>query len=429
MKWLKGSKADILKDLATDQRSNNNQQQIIDQQVAAILKEVSETGDAAVVKFTETFDQVLLDELEISAKTVDFALDLVEPEVISALEAAKDNIISYHRQQKQVPFVDANRVGVIRGQLVIPLERVAVYVPGGTAAYPSSVLMNVLPAKIAGVKEIIMVTPPGKDGIPPVILAAAKIAGVDRIFQVGGAQAIAAVAYGTETIPQVDKIVGPGNIYVATAKKMVYGQVAIDMIAGPSEIGVIADENANPDYIAADLLSQAEHDVLARAILVTNDVKLGEKVEAAVAAQLKTLPRRAIAEAAIRDFGRIVLCNTTEEMFELMNAVAPEHLEVQVTDPMSYLGAIKNAGSIFLGEYASEPVGDYFAGTNHVLPTSGTARFFSPLGVYDFVKHSQFTYYTKEALQEDQKAITTLARKEGLEAHARAIDIRFEEEN
>ncbi|WP_265455348.1 histidinol dehydrogenase [Enterococcus sp. HY326] len=429
MKWLKGSKADILTDLATDQRSSNNQQQIIDQQVAAILKEVSETGDAAVVKFTETFDQVLLDDLEISAKTVDLALDLVEPEVISALEAAKANIISYHQQQKQVPFVDANRVGVIRGQLVIPLERVAVYVPGGTAAYPSSVLMNVLPAKIAGVKEIIMVTPPGKDGIPPVILSAAKIAGVDRIFQVGGAQAIAAVAYGTETIPQVDKIVGPGNIYVATAKKMVYGQVAIDMIAGPSEIGVIADENANPDYIAADLLSQAEHDVLARAILVTNDVKLGEKVEAAVAAQLKTLPRRAIAEAAIRDFGRIVLCNTTEEMFELMNAVAPEHLEVQVTDPMSYLGAIKNAGSIFLGEYASEPVGDYFAGTNHVLPTSGTARFFSPLGVYDFVKHSQFTYYTKEALQEDQKAITTLARKEGLEAHARAIDIRFEEEN
>ncbi|MHC5249563.1 histidinol dehydrogenase [Enterococcus sp. LJL90] len=429
MKWLKGSKADILTDLATDQRSSNDQQQIIDQQVAAILKEVSETGDAAVVKFTETFDQVLLDELEISAKTVDLALDLVEPEVISALEAAKANIISYHQQQKQVPFVDANRVGVIRGQLVIPLERVAVYVPGGTAAYPSSVLMNVLPAKIAGVKEIIMVTPPGKDGIPPVILAAAKIAGVDRIFQVGGAQAIAAVAYGTETIPQVDKIVGPGNIYVATAKKMVYGQVAIDMIAGPSEIGVIADENANPDYIAADLLSQAEHDVLARAILVTNDVKLGEKVEAAVAAQLKTLPRRAIAEAAIRDFGRIVLCNTTVEMFELMNAVAPEHLEVQVTDPMSYLGTIKNAGSIFLGEYASEPVGDYFAGTNHVLPTSGTARFFSPLGVYDFVKHSQFTYYTKEALQEDQKAITTLARKEGLEAHARAIDIRFEEEN
>lgn len=429
MKWLKGSKADILTDLATDQRSSNDQQQIIDQQVAAILKEVSETGDAAVVKFTETFDQVLLDELEISAKTVDLALDLVEPEVISALEAAKANIISYHQQQKQVPFVDANRVGVIRGQLVIPLERVAVYVPGGTAAYPSSVLMNVLPAKIAGVKEIIMVTPPGKDGIPPVILAAAKIAGVDRIFQVGGAQAIAAVAYGTETIPQVDKIVGPGNIYVATAKKMVYGQVAIDMIAGPSEIGVIADENANPDYIAADLLSQAEHDVLARAILVTNDVKLGGKVEAAVAAQLKTLPRRAIAEAAIRDFGRIVLCNTTEEMFELMNAVAPEHLEVQVTDPMSYLGAIKNAGSIFLGEYASEPVGDYFAGTNHVLPTSGTARFFSPLGVYDFVKHSQFTYYTKEALLEDQKAITTLARKEGLEAHARAIDIRFEEEN
>lgn len=429
MKWLTGSKAEILADLATDQRSNNQQQQIIDQQVAEILTAVENQGDQALINFTKQFDSVDLDKLEVSEKEMDLSLELVEADVIVALKAAKENIISYHEQQKQVPFVDANRVGVIRGQLVLPLERVAVYVPGGTAAYPSSVLMNVLPAKIAGVKEIIMVTPPGKDGIPPVILAAAKIAGVDRIFQVGGAQAVAAVAYGTQTIPKVDKIVGPGNIYVATAKKMVYGQVAIDMIAGPSEIGVIADNSANPAFVAADLLSQAEHDVLARAVLVTDDVAFGEAVEKEIEAQVKTLPRRAIAEASIKEFGRIVLCQTKAEMFELMNAVAPEHLEVQVEDPMSWLGAIKNAGSIFLGAYASEPVGDYFAGTNHVLPTSGTARFFSPLGVYDFVKHSQFTYYTKEALKEDQQAITTLARKEGLEAHARAIDIRFEEEN
>lgn len=430
MKWLKGSKEEILQDLQNDQRSASNAQQSIERQVEEILLNVQENGDTALIEYTAKFDQVTIQHLQVTAEEIRQAYDAVEPEVITALEGAKENIISYHENQKQVPFIDTKRPGVIRGQLVLPLERVAVYVPGGTAAYPSSVLMNVLPAKIAGVDEIIMVTPPGKTGIPDVILAAAKIAGVDKIYRVGGAQAIAAVAYGTETIPQADKIVGPGNIYVATAKKKVYGQVAIDMIAGPSEIGVIADSEADPFYIAADLLSQAEHDVMARAILVTSSERLGQAVEEEIARQLENLSRKAIAEQSVRDFGRIILCETTAEMFELMNAVAPEHLEVQVADPMSWLGSIRNAGSIFLGQYASEPAGDYFAGTNHVLPTSGTARFFSPLGVYDFIKHSQFTYYTKEALEKDSSAIMTLARKEGLDAHANAIDIRlFEEEN
>lgn len=425
MRWLKGSREAILADIQQDQRSNDEKQKEIDARVADILRTVQEKGDQALIDYTEKFDGIRLESLQVTETSIQNAYDTVEPEVLEALRAAKENIISYHENQKQVPFVDTKRPGVIRGQLVLPLERVAVYVPGGTAAYPSSVLMNVLPAKIAGVKEIIMMTPPGKEGIPAVILAAAKIAGVDKIYQVGGAQAIAACAYGTETIPRVDKIVGPGNIYVATAKKMVYGQVAIDMIAGPSEIGVIADENADALNIAADLLSQAEHDMMARAILVTNSERLGKAVEDEVKRQLQTLPRKAIAAKAMHDFGRIILCDTLEEMFELMNAVAPEHLEVQVEDPMSWLGAIKNAGSIFLGAYASEPVGDYFAGTNHVLPTSGTARFFSPLGVYDFIKHSQFTYYTKQALVEDSKMITTLARKEGLEAHARAVEMRL----
>lgn len=428
MKWLKGTPDEILRSLKDDQRSSADNQQVIDAQVSEIIAQVIETGDAALKEFSEKFDRVRLDHLEVSAAEITAAYERVEAPVIEALLAAKENILSYHRKQKQEAFVDSERPGVIRGQLVLPLERVGVYVPGGTAAYPSSVLMNVLPAKIAGVKDIIMVTPPSAAGIPDVILAAAQIAGVDRIFQVGGAQGVAALAYGTESIPQVDKIVGPGNIYVATAKKQVFGQVAIDMIAGPSEVGIIADDSANPAYVAADLLSQAEHDVLARAILVTNSEDFGQRVDQAIIDQLKTLPRRAIAEKAVQDFGRIVLVDTIDEMFDIMNQIAPEHLEVQLEDPMSYLHEIKNAGSVFLGAYASEPVGDYFAGTNHVLPTSGTARFYSPLGLYDFVKHTQFTYYTKAALAEDRSAITTLARKEGLEAHARAIDIRFEGE-
>ena len=306
------------------------------------------------------------------------------------------------------------------------MARVGLYVPGGTAAYPSTIMMTALPAKIAGVKEIIMVTPPQKDGINPAVLGAAKLAGVDAVYQVGGAQGVAALAYGTEQIPKVDKIVGPGNIYVATAKRQVFGQVDIDMIAGPSEIGVIADESANPVHLAADLLSQAEHDPRARAIMVTNSEKLANLVSDEVECQLSQLPRESIARPAIENNSYIAVMDSVEDMFTVMNEVAPEHLEIQLPDPMEYMSMVENAGSVFLGRYASEPLGDYVGGTNHVLPTSGTAKFSSPLGVYDFVKRISFTQFSRERLQEVAKDITTLARTEGLEAHARAIEVRFE---
>ncbi|WP_207694487.1 histidinol dehydrogenase [Enterococcus sp. DIV0212c] len=425
MKWLTGNTSEILLELANENQLTQEDNRQVEEQVQQIIQNVIQNGDQALREFSETFDQVTLNNLFITEETIDRGYQQVEKEVITALEVAKENIISYHQKQKQYDFMDTEKAGVLRGQLVQPLNRVGVYVPGGTAAYPSSVLMNVLPAKIAGVEEIIMVTPPSTDGIPDVILAAAKIAGVDKIFQVGGAQAIAALAYGTETVPKVDKIVGPGNIYVATAKKQVFGVVGIDMIAGPSEIGILADETANPTYVAADLLSQAEHDTLARAILVTDSVVFAEQVEKEVYRQLQTLPRKKIAEKAIKDHGRIIIVSSITEMFTIINEIAPEHLEVQLPDPISYLHEIKNAGSIFLGEYASEPVGDYLSGTNHVLPTSGTAKFYSPLGVYDFVKYSQVTYYTKEALAQTKEAIAILARKEGLEAHARAVECRF----
>ena len=428
MKWITGSKSDILAVLQEKHRGAQQSNQKIENQVQEIIQEVSQNGDEALRKFSQAFDDVELDAFEVSKEAIEAGYKCVEKDVIAALEQAKENIISYHKKQKQYDFMDTEKTGVIRGQLVLPLNRVGVYVPGGTAAYPSSVLMNVLPAKIAGVNEIVMVTPPTTQGIPDVILAAAKIAEVDKIYQVGGAQAVAALAFGTETIPKVDKIVGPGNIYVATAKKQVFGLVGIDMIAGPSEIGVLADDSANPTYIAADLLSQAEHDTLARAILVTNSTELGEKVEQEVERQLEKLPRKKIAQQSIEDYGQIIVTQTVQDMFEVMNEIAPEHLEVQLDDPMSYLHEIKNAGSIFLGAYASEPVGDYLSGTNHVLPTSGTAKFYSPLGVYDFVKYSQVTYYTKEALAKTKDSIALLARKEGLEAHARAVECRFEEE-
>ncbi|MDR0921344.1 MAG: histidinol dehydrogenase [Lactobacillales bacterium] len=428
MKWLTGDKEAILAEISLNQRATNEGLQEIENRVKTILQTVREKGEHALQDYSEEFDKVAIDSLEVSPDQMESAYARVPQEVLEALEGAKKNILSYHEHQKQSGFIDTSRKGVLRGQLVLPLERVGVYVPGGTAAYPSSVLMNVLPAKIAGVKEIIMVTPPSVAGIPDVILAAAKIAGVSRIFQVGGAQAVAALAYGTSSIPKVDKIVGPGNIYVATAKKLVYGEVAIDMIAGPSEIGVLADASANPTYVAADLLSQAEHDVLARALLVTNSAEWAKEVEKEIERQLETLPREKIARAAVDNQGFVIVVETIEEMFEVMNALAPEHLEIQLENPLQYLGEVKNAGSVFLGAYASEPVGDYFAGTNHVLPTNGTSRFYSPLGVYDFVKHTEFTYYTKESLGEDRKSITTLARTEGLEAHARAIDIRFREE-
>ncbi|EOH92982.1 histidinol dehydrogenase [Enterococcus haemoperoxidus ATCC BAA-382] len=426
MKWLVGETTEILAALNEDAELTQEDNQHVEEQVRQIIKQVIENGDQALKEYSKRFDQVELEDLLVSEEAINLGYQRVEDEVIEALEAAKENIISYHKKQKQYDFMDTEKRGVLRGQLVLPLARIGVYVPGGTASYPSSVLMNVLPAKIAGVKEIIMVTPPSSNSIPDVILAAAKIAGVDKIFQIGGAHSIAALAYGTQTVPKVDKIVGPGNIYVATAKKQVFGVVGIDMIAGPSEIGILADQTANPTYIAADLLSQAEHDTLARAILVTDSTKLAEQVEKEIYRQLDTLPRKKIAEVAIKNHGLIIIASTVEAMFTIMNEIAPEHLEVQLADPISYLHEIKNAGSIFLGEYASEPVGDYFSGTNHVLPTSGTAKFYSPLGVYDFVKYSQVTYYTKEALAQAKDAIALLARKEGLEAHARAIECRFD---
>ncbi|MGM0218244.1 histidinol dehydrogenase [Enterococcus sp. AZ126] len=426
MKWLTGETSEILKAIEASAQVTQEDNQQVEEQVRKIIQQVIENGDQALKDYSEKFDQVKLHELSLSKETIDLGYQRVEKEVIKALEKAKENIVSYHEKQKQYDFMDTEKLGVLRGQLVLPLARVGVYVPGGTAAYPSSVLMNVLPAKIAGVREIVMVTPPSINGIPDVILAAAKIAGVDKIFQIGGAQGIAALAYGTETVPKVDKIVGPGNIYVATAKKQVFGSVGIDMIAGPSEIGILADDAADPTYIAADLLSQAEHDTLARVILVTTSAKLAEQVEKEIYQQLQTLPRKEIAEKAIENHGLIIIASTVDAMFTIMNEIAPEHLEVQMANPISYLHEIKNAGSIFLGEYASEPVGDYFSGTNHVLPTSGTAKFYSPLGVYDFVKYSQVTYYTKEALADAKESIALLARKEGLEAHARAVECRFD---
>lgn len=400
----------------------------VEEVVKAILADVKENGDRALAHYTEKFDHVALSEFRLSAADIENGFQQTAPEVIEALELAKANIVSFHEKQKQTGFVDAEKSGVIRGQLVLPMETVGIYVPGGTARYPSSVLMNALPARIAGVKRIVMVTPSGPEGIPSAILAAAKIAGVDEIYQIGGAQAIAALAYGTESIPKVDKIVGPGNIFVATAKKILFGQVAIDMIAGPSEVVVLADESANPRFIAADLLSQAEHDTLARAILITTSQDLAQRVQTEVATQLALLPREEIARQAIEKHSALFVVADIETQFALMNEIAPEHLEIQLNDPLSHLSRVKHAGSVFLGAYASEPLGDYLAGPNHVLPTSGTARFFSPLGVEDFIKRTAFISYTKEALALEKDAVMVLAREEGLEAHARAIQVRFEEE-
>ena len=400
----------------------------VEEVVKAILADVKENGDRALAHYTEKFDHVALSEFRLSAADIENGFQQTVPEVIEALELAKANIVSFHEKQKQTGFVDAEKSGVIRGQLVLPMETVGIYVPGGTARYPSSVLMNALPAQIAGVKQIVMVTPSGPEGIPSAILAAAKIAGVDEIYQIGGAQAIAALAYGTESIPKVDKIVGPGNIFVATAKKILFGQVAIDMIAGPSEVVVLADESANPRFIAADLLSQAEHDTLARAILITTSQDMAQRVQTEVATQLALLPREEIARQAIEKHSALFVVADIETQFALMNEIAPEHLEIQLNDPLSHLSRVKHAGSVFLGAYASEPLGDYLAGPNHVLPTSGTARFFSPLGVEDFIKRTAFISYTKEALALEKDAVMVLAREEGLEAHARAIQVRFEEE-
>lgn len=396
----------------------------VEARVTDIIKNVRANGDEALKEYGEKFDGVTLDNLKVTDSQIEEAFNQVNPAVIKALEKSADNIRSFHKLEIGESFEDNPSNGVIRGTKVTPLSAVGIYVPGGTAAYPSSVLMNAIPAKIAGVENIIMVTPPQKNGLNQAVLAAAKIAGVDRIYQVGGAQAIAALAYGTESIPQVDKITGPGNAYVATAKRDVYGQVDIDMIAGPSEIGILADDSASAKDVAADLLSQAEHDVNARAILITNSEKLATAVSKEVEDQLKVLPREAIARQAIENNGFIYLVDTIDLMIDLMNAVAPEHLEIQLENAYDYISKIKNAGSVFLGKYASEPLGDYLAGPNHILPTGGTARFSSPLGVWDFQKRIQYLQYSAEALLADSADVTVLAREEGLEAHARAIESR-----
>ncbi|MBY5034543.1 histidinol dehydrogenase [Streptococcus gallolyticus] len=425
MKRLSGSNQEISAILVQEQLELSRQNENVEAIVRDIIEAVKTRGDEALRDYSKQFDGLDLEDFEVGQDLIDQAFKDVDSDVLSALENAKENIESYHRQQLETGFEDQPSDGVIRGQIIRPIERVGVYVPGGTAAYPSSVLMNVIPAKIAGVKEIIMITPP-QETFVPAILVAAKSTGVDKIYQVGGAQGVAALAYGTETIPKVDKITGPGNIFVATAKKQVYGLVGIDMIAGPSEIGVIADSSANPKYVAADLLSQAEHDTLARAILVTNSETLAEQVEDEIQRQLLDLPRQEIARASVENNGRIIIAPDVDSMFKLMNQVAPEHLEIAMENAYDYLDKVENAGSIFLGHYTSEPIGDYYAGANHVLPTTATSRFSSALGVHDFVKRIQYTQYSKAAVNAAEKDITTLAYAEGLQAHAKAIEVRNE---
>ena len=398
----------------------------VTESVSEILDRVRREGDAAVRYYTEKFDGSLPPAFEVDREEINDALTNADPAFVEALLNAQANIAAFHNRQKRESFIDPHPDGVILGQRIRGLHRVGLYVPGGTAAYPSSVLMNAIPAKIAGVEEIIMVTPPLKDGrANPDILVAAAICGVDRVFLMGGAQAVAALAYGTETVPRVDKIVGPGNIYVATAKKLLYGTVDIDMIAGPSEILVLADESADPVYVAADLMSQAEHDRLASAILITTSEKLAEETVKELSRQMEHLSRKEIIDESLTNFGGIIVCDDMDTAVALANQVAPEHLELSVDNPFLYLGRIDNAGSVFMGHFSPEPLGDYYAGPNHVLPTSGTARFFSPLSVDTFTKKSSFIYYTKDALEAASGDIVTLAEKEGLTAHAGAIKVRF----
>ena len=395
--------------------------------VSEIIANVKANGDSALYEYTLKFDGASLLSLEVSEEEIKEAFAAVEPRFIEILEKAAENIRAFHSAQKRNSFIINEKDGVIIGQKVTPIEKVGLYVPGGTAAYPSTVLMDSIPAKIAGCGEICIVTPPSKNGkVNPVILAAAKIAGVDRIFKVGGAQAIAALAYGTESIPRVDKIVGPGNAFVAEAKRQVYGMVSIDMIAGPSEILIIADGKSNPAYIAADLLSQAEHDKNASAVLVTDSMELAEAVASSVEEQLDSLPRKEIARASVDNNGKIIVAGSLSLAIDIANEIAPEHLELCVDNPFDYLDAIKHAGSIFMGRYCPEALGDYFAGPNHTLPTSGTARFSSALSVDDFVKKSQYTYYTESALAAVAEDIAFFAHKEGLDAHAKSAIIRTE---
>lgn len=396
--------------------------------VSKILEDVRKHKDQACKAYTKQFDGIEMDTFKVSAEEVKEAIQSCDPEFIQALKKAKENIEFFHRAQLQQGYCLQKEDGVYLGQRVLPLQSIGIYVPGGRAQYPSSVLMNTIPAKIAGVRKIVMVTPPNSQGkIHPNIAAAAQIAGVDEIYKIGGAQAIAALAYGTRQIPRVDKIVGPGNIYVAAAKKLVFGTVDIDMIAGPSEILVIADEEANPSFVAADLLSQAEHDPMASAILVTTSESMLESVNEELAIQSVRLPKQEIVKASLRDYGKSVLCDSLEECVELSNAIAPEHLELMVKDPEKLLEKVTNAGSVFMGYYTCESIGDYFGGTNHVLPTSGTARFSSALGVDAFIKKSSFLHYSKEALCHFADQIEVMARQEDLEAHARAVSVRKEE--
>lgn len=409
------------------EKRNGETDKKVSEIVSEIIDNVKENGDKAVKDYTLKFDGKLPEYYEVPLDVIHDAMTNADETFVNALLNAMENITEFHNRQKEQSFIDAKGNGCILGQRVRGLDRVGLYVPGGTAAYPSSVLMNAVPAKIAGVKEIIMVTPPGKDGKPnPDILTAAAIVGVDRVFMCGGAQAIAALAYGTEEIPKVDKIVGPGNIFVATAKKLLYGKVDIDMIAGPSEILIVADDTASPAYLAADLMSQAEHDRLASAILITTSEKIAEETSCELEKQMASLERNEIIRSSIDNYGAIIVTKTMDRAIELANSLAPEHLEIQVDDPMSYLGKLNNVGSVFMGQYSPEPLGDYFAGPNHVLPTSGTARFFSPLSVNSFVKRSQFIYYTEQALLDAKDDIVCIAEKEGLTAHAHAIKIRFE---
>ena len=423
------TKKNLLEDLL--KRSPNNYGQY-EASVKEILDKVKEEKDAAVFAYTAKFDgaELTADTIEVTDAEIEEAYAQVDDTLLTVIRKAKDNIESYHAKQRQNSWFDSKPDGTILGQKITPLHRVGVYVQGGKAVYPSSVLMNVMPAKVAGVDEIIMVTPPGKNGkVSPNTLVAAKEAGVDKIYKVGGAQAIAALAYGTESIPKVDKIVGPGNIYVALAKKAVYGHVSIDSIAGPSEILVVADETANPRYVVADLLSQAEHDELASAILVTTSEKLAHEVSDQVDGFLKELSRAEIISKSLDNYGYILLADTMEDVIDVANEIASEHLEIQTKNPFEVMTKIRNAGAIFIGEYASEPLGDYFAGPNHILPTNGTAKFFSPLSVDDFIKKSSIISYSREALQKVHKDIESFAKAEQLTAHANSIHVRFEEED
>ena len=402
----------------------------VDQQMNAkvldIIEQVRTRKDDALLEYTEKFDHVKLDSLIMSEEEIEAMMSKVDASLIADLKEAAENIACYHEKQLQEGYEIQKEDGVYLGQRVIPLERVGVYVPGGRAAYPSTVLMNVIPAKIAGVKEIVMVTPPSADGsVDPVIAAAAHIAGVTRICKVGGAQAVAALAYGTQSIPRVDKIVGPGNAYVACAKRLVYGKVDIDMIAGPSEILVIADKGADPEYVAADMISQAEHDPMASSILITDDETLVEKVEEALQRQSDALPRQEIISQSLSNYGTVMVCDTIEECIEKANAIAPEHLELMVQDARSWLPLVRNAGSVFLGYYTCESIGDYFGGCNHVLPTNGTARFASALSCDSFIKKSSYLHYTKEALQRDGGKIMNIAHHESLDGHANAVKVRM----